>query len=70
MARAKRKTDPKKLQGKRILVVEDDPLISELLNDLLSRYGYPSQAHSGRDALEQIKRKVPDAILWILAFQT
>ena len=63
MARAKRNTDPKKLQGKRILVVEDDPLISELLNDLLSRYGYPSQAHSGRDALEQIKRKVPDAIL-------
>ena len=63
MARAKRKTDPKKLQGKRILVVEDHPLIRELLNDLLSRYGYPSQAHSGRDALEQIEHKVPDVIL-------
>ena len=63
MVRAKRKTDPKKLQGKRILVVEDHPLISELLNDLLSRYGYPSQAHSGRDALEQIEHKVPDVIL-------
>ena len=63
MARAKRKTDPKNLQGKRILVVEDHPLISELLTHLLSRYGYPSQAHSGRDALEQIEHKVPDVIL-------
>jgi CheY-like chemotaxis protein len=63
MARAKRKTDPKKLQGKRILVVEDHPLISELLTDLLSRYGYPSPAHTGRDALEQIEHKAPDIIL-------
>jgi CheY-like chemotaxis protein len=63
MARAKRNTDPRKLQGKRILVVEDDPLISEGLAYLLSRYGYPSEAHSGRDALEQIEHKAPDLIL-------
>ena len=63
MARAKRKADPKKLQGKRILLVEDHPLISELLTDLLSRYGYPSHAHSGRDALEQIEHQAPDVIL-------
>jgi len=63
MARAKRKPDAKKFQGKRILVVEDHPLISDLLTDLLSRYGYPSQAHSGREALEQIEHKVPDVIL-------
>src|SRR5262245_30708349 len=63
MARAKRKADPKKLQGKRILVVEDYPLISELLKDLLSRYCYPSEAHSGRDALEQIEHETPDVIL-------
>jgi CheY-like chemotaxis protein len=63
MARAKRKADPKKLQGKRILVVEDHPLISELLTDLLSRYGYSSHAHSGRDALEQIEHQAPDVCL-------
>ena len=63
MARAKRKLNTKKLQGKRILVVEDQPFISEILTDLLRRYDHPSQAHSRRDALEQIKRKAPDVIL-------
>jgi CheY-like chemotaxis protein len=45
----------KKLQGKRILIVDDQPFISEILTDLLSRYDHPSQANTGRDALEQIK---------------
>ena len=62
MAHAKRKPIPK-LQGKRILVVEDQPLVSEILIDLLGRYAYPSQASSGREALEQIKQKAPDVIL-------
>jgi CheY-like chemotaxis protein len=43
--------------------VEDQPLVSEILIDLLGRYDHPSQAHSGRDALEQIEHKVPDVIL-------
>jgi hypothetical protein len=38
MAHAKRKPNTKKLQGKRILVVEDQPLVSEILIDLLGRY--------------------------------
>ena len=63
MAPAKRKPNTKKLQGKRILVVEDQPLVSEILIDLLGRYAYPSQASSGREALEQIKQKAPDVIL-------
>ena len=63
MACAKRKPNTKKLQGKRILVVEDQPLVSEILIDLLGRYGHPSHANSGKDALEQIKHKAPDVIL-------
>jgi len=63
MACTKRKPDTKKLQGKRILVVEDQPSVSELLTDLLKRYCHPSQANSGKDALEQIKHKAPDVIL-------
>jgi CheY-like chemotaxis protein len=63
MARAKRKSRTEKLQGKRILVVEDQPLVSEILTDVLRRYDHPSQAHSGKDALKQIKHKAPDVIL-------
>ena len=63
MAHAKTKPNTKKLLGKRILVVEDQPLVSELLIDLLGRYDHPSQASSGREALEQIKQKAPDVIL-------
>jgi DNA-binding response OmpR family regulator len=63
MAHAKTKPNTKKLLGKRILVVEDQPLVSELLIDLLGRYAYPSQANSGGEALEQIKQKAPDVIL-------
>jgi DNA-binding response OmpR family regulator len=63
MARAKRKPNTKKLQGKRILIVEDQPLVSELLTDLLRLYDHPSQASSGNDALAQIKHKAPDLIL-------
>jgi two-component system, chemotaxis family, chemotaxis protein CheY len=63
MARAKRKPNTKKLQGKQILVVEDEPLVSELLTDLLRLYDHPSQANSGKDALEQIKHRAPDVIL-------
>ena len=63
MVRAKRKPNTKKLQGKRILVVEDQRLVSELLTDLLRLYDHPSQANSGKEALEQIKHNAPDVIL-------
>ena len=63
MPPAKRKPNTKKLQGKRILVVEDQRLVSELLTDLLRLYDHPSQANSGKEALEQIKHNAPDVIL-------
>ena len=65
MARAGKKGNPtqKKLQGKRILIVEDHPSVSRILADVLGRYGYPSHANSGRDALKQIEHKAPDLIL-------
>jgi len=43
--------------------VEDHPSLSEILTLVLRRYGHPSQAHSGKDALEQIEHKAPDLIL-------
>ena len=38
-------------------------MVSEILIDLLGRYDHPSQANSGREALEQINHKAPDVIL-------
>jgi two-component system response regulator VicR len=63
MARAKRKRNTKQFHSKRILVVEDHSSVSEILIDLLRRYGHPSPASSGSDALQQIKKKAPDVIL-------
>src|SRR5215468_10602505 len=63
MAPDKGKRNAKKFRGKRILKVEDYSLISEVLIDLLKRYGHVSHAHTGSDALEQIKKQAPDLIL-------
>jgi CheY-like chemotaxis protein len=63
MAHTKRKRNTKKFQSKRILVVEDHSSVSEILIDLLRRYGHPSHADSGSDALQQIKKTPPDVIL-------
>jgi CheY-like chemotaxis protein len=63
MPRVSRKNIAKTLQDKRILIVEDQPLVGELLTELLRRYDHPSQATSGKDALEQIKGNAPDLIL-------
>ncbi len=57
------KPNTEKLQGKRILVVEDHPSIRKILADLLRSYCHASNADSGRDALEQIEHKAPDVIL-------
>lgn len=62
MARDKGKRNAKKFHDKRILI-EDYSLISEVLIDLLKRYGHPSHAHTGGDALQQIKKQAPDLIL-------
>jgi DNA-binding response OmpR family regulator len=54
---------PKSFKASKYLFVEDQPLVSEILTDLLRRYDHPTHAGSGRDALEQIKQKAPDVIL-------
>ncbi|HEY6368707.1 MAG TPA: response regulator, partial [Candidatus Binatia bacterium] len=63
MTRAKRNLIAKKLQGKRILIVEDQPMVSKLLTELLGNYSHLSLASSSKDALEQIKQQAPDVIL-------
>jgi len=54
---------------KRVLVVEDDRKISDLLQNYLRASGYVAEAaYDGRDALRQIERQVPDAVIldWML----
>jgi CheY-like chemotaxis protein len=47
-----------------ILIVEDDPVIRELLLDLMDIEGYPAtSASDGVDALRQVKRRRPSLIL-------
>jgi two-component system response regulator BaeR len=53
----------------RVLVVEDDRKISDLLQNYLRASGYVAEAaYDGRDALSQIERQVPDAVIldWML----
>lgn len=40
----------------KILIVEDNPMIAELIRSLLNREGKIDVVHNGRDALEQIKK--------------
>jgi DNA-binding response OmpR family regulator len=63
MSHAKVKPYTQKLQGKRILIVEDYAVISGIISDALRFFAQPSQAHSGRDAVEKIKQQAPDIIL-------
>ncbi|MBI3803713.1 MAG: response regulator [Nitrospirae bacterium] len=49
---------------KRILVIENDPFILMLLNDMLTRIGYcVTQTESGISGLEKIEREEFDAII-------
>lgn len=53
----------------RVLVVEDDRKISDLLQNYLRASGYEAEAaYDGRDALRQIERQAPDAVIldWML----
>jgi CheY-like chemotaxis protein len=60
---AKEEPYTQKLQGKRILIVEDYAVIGDIISDALRFFAQPSQAHAGRDALEQIEQQAPDIIL-------
>ena len=52
-----------KLKGKRVLVVEDEPQLGEILKHLLTLYADASHAGSGKEALEVIEKNPPDVIL-------
>ena len=49
---------------KRVLVVDDDPQVSDLIGEILARGGYRADtASNGREALDHIYRNRPDALL-------
>jgi two-component system, OmpR family, response regulator BaeR len=57
------------IAAQRVLVVEDDRKISDLLQNYLRASGYVAEAaYDGRDALRQIELQVPDAVIldWML----
>jgi CheY-like chemotaxis protein len=58
-------TAPKKTKAKpTILAVDDDAHIRELLNQELGEAGYRIRlAENGRDALEQIRKEIPDLVI-------
>jgi CheY-like chemotaxis protein len=62
MSHANEEPYTQKLQGKRILIVEDYAVISEIISEALGFFAHPSQVHTGRDALEQIEQQAPDII--------
>lgn len=50
--------------GIRILIVEDDSDISQMLKELLSGYGYETvQAFSGTEALLCMEKQIPEAVI-------
>jgi DNA-binding response OmpR family regulator len=52
------------MAGKRILIVEDDPAMAGMIDDLLRRHGYATQlAGDTAAALAAFKKQVPDAII-------
>ncbi len=59
-----------KLQAKHILVIERDGLIGGVLTAILKKhYKHVSHAESGKEALEEIRRKPPDIIVLNLKLQ-
>jgi CheY-like chemotaxis protein len=50
--------------GRRILIVEDDPIALKLLGDIVSNFGYiVASASTGHDALERAKTDDFDGVL-------
>jgi DNA-binding response OmpR family regulator len=50
--------------GGRVLVVDDDRDLCDLLSDLLVEEGYEvTRAYGGRDAIDAAQRDAPDAVL-------
>lgn len=52
------------IQGQRVMVVDDEPLLRGLCSSLLSSWGYEvTEAHDGQDALEKLRLASVDAVL-------
>lgn len=52
------------MRGKKILVVDDEPEIRQMLDEFLKEKGYqPLLANSGAEALSMYKREQPDLVL-------
>lgn len=50
--------------GKRVLVVEDDPMLHRVLDEALSKAGYELfGAHDGVEGLKMIKAQKPDLVV-------
>ena len=50
--------------GRRVLLVEDEPNITEAIRFLLSREGWQVEAHAdGASAMEEISRLTPDLLI-------
>jgi DNA-binding response OmpR family regulator len=62
VARKQENTD-NTFRGKHILVVEDSPLVGELLTILLRRYDHPYHARSAKEAVREIAHEPPHIIL-------
>ena len=55
----------KNLMGMKILIVDDDSAIQELIKNILAKDGYKNiqTADSGEDALEMMKKALPDLVV-------
>ena len=55
----------KNLMGMKILIVDDDSAIQELIKNILAKDGYKNiqAADSGEDALEMMKKALPDLVV-------
>lgn len=53
------------MSGKKVLIVEDDAIISNFIQIKLEEVGYqvPARAHNGREAIEMSHKFLPDLIL-------
>ena len=53
-----------KMMRKRILIVDDDPCVGDLLEELLTGEGYGAlRAYSGTEALLLLEKEQPDLVL-------
>lgn len=54
----------KKIRGKDILVVEDEPYLCDLISDVLQSEGHTTRkAYNGLDALERLRERRPQLIM-------